>query len=266
MTSRAGPGSQLGLPVAIAFAVVALTGTAAVEARAAQPRAMGPGETVRVAADVEVTALANGVWLHTSFYTYPGGARVPSNGLLVRDGDRLLLIDTAWGERPTEQLLDWVEVHLGLPITTAVITHSHHDRIGGGAALERRGIEILAHPLTRRFAAEHGQPIPGAIEALDAAGGRAALGPVELFYPGPAHTRDNLMVWLPGPRILFGGCAVRAAEATSAGNVTHADTEAWPRAMERALARYGSADRVVPGHGAVGGPELLRHTRSLFDR
>ncbi|MFW6078319.1 MAG: hypothetical protein ACODAE_01780 [Gemmatimonadota bacterium] len=87
-----------------------------------------------------------------------------------------------------------------------------------------------------------------------------------MFYPGPGHTRDNLMVWLPERGILFGGCAVRAASATSAGNVAHADTLEWPRAVARALERYGSAGRVVPGHGEIGGPELLEHTRSLFER
>ena len=45
------------------------------------------------------------------------GAVYPSNGLIVRDGDELLLIDTAWGAKNTAALLAEVEKQIGLPVT-----------------------------------------------------------------------------------------------------------------------------------------------------
>ena len=36
----------------------------------------------------------------------------PSNGLIVRDGDELLLIDTAWGAKNTAALLAEIESKL----------------------------------------------------------------------------------------------------------------------------------------------------------
>jgi metallo-beta-lactamase class B VIM len=225
-----------------------------------------PAAAAPQAADLQVSELRPGVWLHVSWQTFPDGTRVPSNGLIVRDGDQLLLIDTAWGEAVTARLLDWIDGNLRLPVTRAVVTHSHHDRIGGSAALLSRGIRISAHPLTRQLASEQGLPIPEALAELAEAESTARVGPAELFYPGPGHTRDNLMVWLPESRVLFGGCAVRAASAKGLGNVAHADTAAWPSSIQRALERYGAAEVVVPGHGEAGGPELLRHTLSLFQR
>lgn len=265
MRTRGRRGRALAGIMAACFAVVVCDGSER-ERRAGEGRPTTSGQTVRVAADVEVSALAPGVWLHTSWYTYPGGVRVPSNGLLVREGDHLVLIDTAWGELPTEQLLDWVDIHLDAPVTRAIITHSHHDRIGGSAVLERRGVEVLAHPRTRRFAAEQGLPIPDTLPGLGTAGSVVELGSLEVFFPGPGHTRDNIMVWLPDHGILFGGCAVRSGSTRSLGNIAHADTAAWPRAIEHATRRYAAADRVVPGHGAAAGPELLAHTLSLFAR
>ncbi len=254
--------------------VIGAASALALLAACSAPRADGPApamagaspETFRITADLEVSELRPGVWIHTSWYTYPNGVRFPSNGLIVRDGDRLLLIDTAWGELVTEELLDWIDATLRLTIAGAVVTHSHHDRIGGAAALTRRGIPVLAHPLTRRFAAEQGLPIPDTLAGVGAVGSSARVGPAEVFYPGPAHARDNLMVWLPGSGILFGGCAVRPSSATSLGNVAHADVAGWPSAVERAELRFRSAELVVPGHGDVGGVELLRHTLSLFSR
>ena len=48
-------------------------------------------------------------------------ARVyPSNGLIVRDGDELLLIDTKRGCENTAALLAEIEKQIGLPVTRAV--------------------------------------------------------------------------------------------------------------------------------------------------
>lgn len=71
--------------------------------------------------DLRVTELRPGVWMHTSWKMMDSGSRFTSNGLLVREGDSLLLIDTAWGEEPTKALLDWAVVTLGLmPIGVTV--------------------------------------------------------------------------------------------------------------------------------------------------
>ena len=219
-----------------------------------------------VTPDLQVVVLAPGVWQHVSWQRLADGTRFPSNGLLVRDGDGLLLIDTAWGEQLTRDLLDWVDATLRLPVRRAVATHFHDDRLGGAPALLARQVRMVAHPLTRELAAAGDLPLPDTLGTLRAVGGAARVGPVERFHPGPAHTRDNLVVWLPQQRILFGGCAVRATAATTRGNVADADTVSWPAAIARAEARYPDARLVIPGHGDAGGRELLSHTRSLFGR
>ena len=63
-----------------------------------------------------------------------------------------------------------------------------------------------------------------------------------MFYPGPAHSRDNVVVWLPESRVLFGTCAVRAAAANALGNVVDADVKEWPASIRRVLERYGAAE------------------------
>ena len=46
--------------------------------------------------EVRLYQIADGVWSHIATQSFDG-AVYPSNGLIVRDGDELLLIDTAWG-------------------------------------------------------------------------------------------------------------------------------------------------------------------------
>ena len=225
------------------------------------------GRAPRSEGTVTVDSLRPGVWIHTSEYTYPNGSRFSSNGLVVRDGHGLTLIDTAWGERLTVALLDRIERDLRLPVHRAVVTHAHGDRTAGADALRDRGIPVLAHPETIRLALGVGLPPPSdSLSGLARPGSSVTLGAVEVFYPGPGHAPENLMVWVPASKVLFGGCAVRPGDATTLGNTAHADVKAWPGAMDRALERYGAAEVVVPGHGAAGDLGLLRHTRDLLRR
>lgn len=223
----------------------------------------GMPQTWQISPDVQVSTLRPGIWIHTSWHTYPDGSRVSSNGLVVQEEDRLLLIDTAWGEQSTEHLLQWISRELRHPVTRAIVTHAHEDRMGGASVLVRRGISFVAHPQTRTLARSRGWPEPDSVGDLSI-GEATGLGSVEVFYPGAAHAPDNIVVWIPEGRVLFGGCAVKAADARTLGDTRDADLAAWREALLRVEQRYRLAATVVPGHGAVGGPELLRHTAELL--
>lgn len=249
-------------------AIALLVGVTAMSAPsvAAQTTNAADAPTIGTPADIEIRDVQPGVWVHTSYYTYPGGTRYPTNGLIVREGNGLLLIDTAWGELLTLTLLNQIEAQLKLPVRRAVVSHAHGDRIAGADALEARGIEVYALPLTQQRAVAEGMPVPDhALAGLDRPGARVQFGSVELFYPGPGHAPDNLMVWVPSQRVLFGGCAVRGAASDSLGGIADANMTAWPEAIRKARARYAEAKFVVPGHGEAGGPELLDHTLALLE-
>jgi metallo-beta-lactamase class B VIM len=226
-----------------------------------------PAEPTAAMGDLEIRELRPGVWLHVSRHEYPNGSTFPSNGLAVADGDDgLFLVDTAWGEVATVNLVRRLEEVTGRKVTRAVTTHFHYDRVAGADVLTEMGVETLAHPRTIPLANRLGGPTPrNAVEALAAPGGHATVGPVELFYPGAGHAEDNLVVWVPEAKVLFGGCAVREAATSSAGNTADADMESWPEAIRRVRARYPEAEVVVPGHGEPGGTELLDHTIEVLE-
>ena len=48
---------------------------------------------------------------------------------------------------------------------------------------------------------------------------------IEIFYPGSGHTEDNIVVWLPKHRILFGGCFVKSLQSKNLGNTEDASIE-----------------------------------------
>lgn len=72
------------------------------------------------------------------------------------------------------------------------------------------------------------------------------------------------MVWVPGARVLFGGCAIRSPTFPGRGNTADADQEHWPVAIAQVRDRYPDVGIVVPGHGPPGDSALLTHTIELF--
>lgn len=214
--------------------------------------------------DLQVSMLQPGIWVHTSWMILDNGARVSSNGLIVREDDSLLLIDTAWGDDSTRALLVWIEQELGLPVTAVISTHAHADRMGGAPVMAEYQIPLYAHPSGFEMARTQGWPEPMSIGDLQP-GESTSIGTVEVFYPGAAHTRDNLVVWLEEPRVLVGGCAVKSIQSQTMGYIGEADMAEWPESIRRISDTYPEAQLVLPGHGAIGGQELLLHTNRLIE-
>jgi metallo-beta-lactamase class B len=210
---------------------------------------------------VEFAALGGPVVLHRSYELY-GGAPTASNGLIVSAAASALLIDTAWNDAETAAVLRYAAQTLRKPIRACVVTHSHADRAGGLAELARNGVEILMTEATHAL-------LPAGLRGL--AYTKLVPGPrrfdgieFEVGFFGAGHTADNLVVYLPAERLLFGGCLVKAAAATDIGNTAEADLAAWSGTIRRLAAAYPEAVVVVPGHGAPGGREVLAHTLELL--
>ncbi len=83
---------------------------------------------------------------------------------------------------------------------------------------------------------------------------------VEIYFPGPSHAQDNVVVYFPDKKILFGSCMVIGWD--QVGNTADADLAAWPEAIEKL--RSFDANVIVPGHGTRLDPQLLDHTQALL--
>ena len=64
--------------------------------------------------------------------------------MIVRDGGRVLVVDTAWTDDQTAQILNWIKQEINLPVALAVVTHAHQDKMGGmDARCMRRGLRLM---------------------------------------------------------------------------------------------------------------------------
>ena len=213
----------------------------------------------RVSDTVWFSQLTPRVWIHTTTYLLGGKLYYPANGMIVVDGREALLVDTGWTNEQTQTILRaWYDA--GRPrITKALVTHFHYDRLGGIPELSKQGIPAFGNPLTIGLAIDNGHVPPKPLHNVEKAPQR--FGPIEVFYPGAGHTIDNIVAYVPGDYVLFGGCFIKSVTAGDLGNIEDALVPAWPQSLRRVTDRY-HARYVIPGHGTISG-DSLAHTLTL---
>jgi cyclase len=208
-------------------------------------------------------------------YLQPDGGWGWSNaGLLVGDGTSLL-VDTLFDLRLTRRMLDAMAPHVrAAPIGTLVNTHANGDHCYGNELVV--GAEIVA---SQAAAEEMAEVPPAMLAALNAdpgevgrlfrsffgafdfegitptlptrtfegrleveVGGRVA----ELIEVGPAHTRGDVLAYLPRERVVFTGdiLFIGGTPIAWAGPLSN-----WIAACD--LIGGMDVDVVVPGHGPV---------------
>lgn len=180
---------------------------------------------------------------------------------LVVEGDSFsVLLDTPWDDDQTRDLLAWADTTLKTPITTAIITHSHNDRMGGIAALHERDIETYIHPKAQEFNDEF-EPANHTIETRQ----HFDLGNIsfDVYYPGDGHAPGNLVV-LFGKYGVYGGCYIKSGNSRSIGNTADADLESWRSSLLEFKPLVENAVWIIPGHGSLGGQPIER-TLELLD-
>jgi metallo-beta-lactamase class B IMP len=204
--------------------------------------------------DLKIEELQEGIYLHTSFEEYKGWGVVSKNGLVIVDGKKAYIIDTPVSAGDTEKLVNWLKER-GLTIGGSISSHFHDDSAIGIEWLNSKSIPTYASKLTNELLKKEGKV--QAKNSFDGASFWLVKNKIEVFYPGPGHTQDNVVVWIPDQKILFGGCFVKPY---GLGNLGDASLKDWPESAKKIISRYGQAKLVVPSHSDIGDASLLTRT------
>jgi len=158
--------------------------------------------------------------------------------------------------------MEWLDSE-GIAVKAVVATHFHADCLAGLDEFHQRQIPSYGHQLTKALAIKDGATPPQNLlqESMTLDIGNEKI---ELNYFGEGHTRDNIVVWVEGEKILFGGCLIKAIGAGK-GNIADANLEEWSNTVIKVKQSYKNAKIVIPGHGDHGTTQLLDFTIELFD-
>ncbi|WP_010663173.1 subclass B1 metallo-beta-lactamase [Marinilabilia salmonicolor] len=219
-------------------------------------------KTIVVNNDIQLFQLADSVYVHVTWHQSDEFGRFPSNGMLVVRNGEALMVDTPMDDGKTEKLTRYLKDSMSVDISKVIVGHFHDDCLGGLGYLHNLGIESLANFMTIEKCKELNLPVPSTPFSdsltIDFNGE-----PIICRYFGAGHSFDNITVWLPEKRILFGGCLVKSMGSRGLGNLADAVVEEWDKTVGKVLAAYPEAEIVIPGHGSWGNKELLTHTIKL---
>lgn len=218
---------------------------------------------------VRAEPVAPGVWFVQGEAAMGSSANrnFVSNAGIVATGEGVVVVDALGSPELGEELVAEIRRVTSEPIRWVVVTHYHADHIYGLQALQAAGAKVLAHPAAReylgselaqrRLASSREELFPFVDEQtrlvapdvwMEGEETVLRLGRREIVvrHGGPAHTPEDVVVFVRDAGVLFTGDLVFRGRVPFVGN---ADSRKWIASLDALLAWQPTV--VVPGHGAT---------------
>ena len=189
-----------------------------------------------------------------------------SNAGFVITATGVVVIDALGSPALAMRLMDEIRKLTAKPVTHVIVTHYHADHIYGLQAFQKAGAKIIAHTAGREYLTSQTAALRLEVSRTDLApwidqstrilpadkwisepsertigGVRFALLPV-----GPAHTAEDMALYMPDEKVLFVGDLVFRNRIPFVGE---ANSGHWIQSLDELLRLDASV--VVPGHGPV---------------
>ena len=190
-----------------------------------------------------------------------------SNAGFVVTGDGVVVVDALGSPTLAEELIAEIRRVTSQPIRHVIVTHYHADHFYGLQAFKAIGASVVAHRAAgeylnsdtaqRRLAASREELFPWIDERtrlvtpdrwLDQPDTVLRVGTFEfqIRHAGPAHSPEDVVVYVPSRGVLFAGDMVFRGRIPFVGQ---SDSRQWIESLSRLIEFKPRI--VVPGHGAV---------------
>lgn len=188
--------------------------------------------------------------------------RIPANGMYVVTQEGVVLIDSPWDTSQFQPLLDSIWMRHHKPVTMCVATHFHDDRTAGLEYYRRLGINTYTTRKTDELSKAHSMKRAEFLIDGDTTFTAGTIA-FEIIHPGEGHTPDNIVIWFPTERILYGGCLIKSIVDNTLGNLGDANVSSYAATVQAVMRKCQKPRFVIPGHNAWGGAGTVRHTLKM---
>jgi metallo-beta-lactamase class B len=213
---------------------------------------------------LEIVRITENIAVYTTYGSF-NGESFPSNGLLLNTAEGVVILDSPWDKTQFQPLLDSVKKIYGKPAIACIATHSHEDRTNALDFFRKKGVATYTTAKTDSLSVKKGEMRAEHLFYGDTTfdfGGTK----IGAFYPGPGHTPDNIVLWIPSADLLYGGCFIKSTEAPTLGNLADADPAQWKLSLKRTMKRYRHPEYVIPGHEGWESRRSPKHTKKLLKK
>lgn len=211
---------------------------------------------------LEISHLTGDFYIYTTYQDY-NGTPYPANGMYFLTDSGAVIIDAPWDVTQTKPLMDSIMARHNKKVIMCIATHFHDDRTGGFDVLKSNGVRTYSTQQTLELCRtiNNAEAEYTFINDTTFNVGNVSF---ETYYPGWGHTADNIVIWVPNAKILYGGCFIKSTEAQGLGNLADADTKSWEEAVQKVMEKYPYAEYIIPGHEGWLDRGSLKYTYELL--
>ncbi|PBJ04604.1 MBL fold metallo-hydrolase [Flavobacterium sp. ACN6] len=208
-----------------------------------------------------IRKVSTNIYEHTSFLQTHDAGKVSCNGMIVVSEGEAVIFDTPASDQSSVELLDYLTDHMNWMIKAIVATDWHSDALGGLAVFHRYGVNSYASTQTIKLASDNKLVVPmqGFKDNLVLNVGKKK---VFIEYLIKGQSSGSIVVYFPEDKVIFGGCLIKAL-GTKKESMDYINKKAWLEAISAIRKKYPDLKKVIPGHGKLGGPELLDYTMDM---
>ncbi|MFM2276205.1 MAG: hypothetical protein RL211_2077 [Pseudomonadota bacterium] len=250
------------------LAVLVVVACAVTPVLAQAPASIGARSVQVVVPDMVAKNVSPSVWYVEGLGALGSSANQNfiSNSAFIVTSAGVVVIDALGSPVLADRLIREIRKITPIPVTHVIVTHYHADHIYGLQTMKTRGARIIAHRAAQEYLNSDNarlrlevsrqelgpwiddttQLVPADewiddLRELSVGGVRFILQPM-----GPAHTPEDLVVYMPKEKVLFAGDLVFRSRIPYVGQ---ADSAHWIQSLDTLLAFDPIV--IVPGHGPI---------------
>jgi metallo-beta-lactamase class B len=211
---------------------------------------------------LQISQLSGDFYIFTTYQTYKD-TKVPANGMYVVTNEGVVLLDLPWDKTQLQPLLNHIKAKHNKDVVMSVSTHFHEDRTNGIEELKSKDVKTYTTTKTDELSQKKGFERAEFLLEKDT---EFKIGQYKFqtFYPGEGHAPDNIVIWFPNEKILYGGCFIKSTEADDIGNLSDANINAWSNSIKSVQKKFKNPKFVIPGHQGWASTKSLKHTLKLI--
>lgn len=208
-----------------------------------------------------ISHLQGDFYIYTTYNIYED-SRIPANGMYLVTKEGVVLFDTPWDSTQFQPLLDSIRTRHQQKVVGCIATHWHSDRTAGLEYYRQAGIKTYTTVLTDKLSKANNKKRAEFLISRDTVFNIGQYS-FQTFYPGEGHTADNIVLWFPKDKILYGGCLIKGADAEDLGYLGDANTAAYATTLKRVQSKYPRPRFIVISHSDWKDRHSLDHSIRL---
>jgi metallo-beta-lactamase class B len=207
---------------------------------------------------LEISHLTGDFYIYTTYNTYKEYL-IPSNGMYLVTKNGVVMFDTPWDTTQFQPLLDSIKLKHSKNVVMAFATHWHSDKTAGLEYYKYLGIKTYTTTLTDELSKKNNKKRAEFLMTKDTVFNVGQYS-FETYYPGQAHTEDNIVIWFENEKILYGGCLIKGVEDKDLGYLGDGNVRDYASTLKRVQKKYRNPKHIIIAHSDWNNINSLNHS------